>query len=122
MTDLIACLSSGKGTWGHVNRLISDGEWGKIFLITNDERTCELCIEANDDDHVYEFGEGPLPPIHPNDRCTPLPVLKNRALERDIVGSTQTYREWARENGVGQSDDGGLFDSPGAPAPSTEEE
>ena len=36
MTELIACLSTGKGTWGHVSRLIQDGEWEKIFLITND--------------------------------------------------------------------------------------
>jgi len=36
MTELIACLSTGKGTWGHVNRLIQDQEWDKIFLITND--------------------------------------------------------------------------------------
>lgn len=36
MTTLVACLSSGKGTWGHVGRLIADGEWKKILLITND--------------------------------------------------------------------------------------
>lgn len=36
MTDLIACLSTGKGTWGHVSRLIADKEWGKIILITNE--------------------------------------------------------------------------------------
>ena len=36
MTCLVACLSTGKGTWGHVSRLINDGEWEKIFLITND--------------------------------------------------------------------------------------
>src|SRR3989344_4595905 len=36
MTDLIGWLKSGKGTWGDVNRLISGGEWGKIFLITNE--------------------------------------------------------------------------------------
>jgi len=36
MADLIACLSTGKGTWGHVSRLIQDNEWGKIYLITND--------------------------------------------------------------------------------------
>jgi len=34
--DLIVCLSTGKGTWGHVNRLISDGKWGKVFIITNE--------------------------------------------------------------------------------------
>ncbi len=36
MTDLIAVLSTGKGTWGHVNRLITDEKWDNIFLITNE--------------------------------------------------------------------------------------
>ena len=36
MPTLVACLSTGKGTWGHVNRLIEDDSWDKIILITND--------------------------------------------------------------------------------------
>ena len=36
MATLIACLSTGKGTWGHVNRLIEDGKYERVFLITND--------------------------------------------------------------------------------------
>ena len=36
MTDLIACLSSGKGTWGHVSRIMEDEKWDKVFLITNE--------------------------------------------------------------------------------------
>lgn len=36
MPELIACLSTGKGTWGHVARLLSDNTWDKIYLITND--------------------------------------------------------------------------------------
>lgn len=36
MASLVACLSTGKGTWGHVARLISDQEWESMFLITND--------------------------------------------------------------------------------------
>jgi hypothetical protein len=36
MTDLIAILSIGKGTWGHVNSLINGEEWNKIYLLTND--------------------------------------------------------------------------------------
>lgn len=36
MTTLIACLSTGKGTWGHVNRIIDDGKYEKVFLITNE--------------------------------------------------------------------------------------
>ena len=36
MTDLIACLSTGKGTWEHVARVINCMEWNNIFLITNE--------------------------------------------------------------------------------------
>ena len=35
-TELIACLSTGTGTWGHVNRLIQEDKWDKIILITNE--------------------------------------------------------------------------------------
>lgn len=36
MKTLVACLSTGKGTWGHVNRIIQDGNFDKILLLTND--------------------------------------------------------------------------------------
>ncbi|MBT3690692.1 hypothetical protein HOG16_00425 [Candidatus Woesearchaeota archaeon] len=36
MADLISVLSTGKGTWGHVNGLINGEEWNKIYLLTND--------------------------------------------------------------------------------------
>ena len=36
MATLVACLSTGKGTWGHVGRLISDGNFDKVVLITNE--------------------------------------------------------------------------------------
>lgn len=36
MVELVAVLSTGKGTWGHVSRLIADGTWDNIILITND--------------------------------------------------------------------------------------
>ena len=36
MSSLIACLSSGKGTWQHVAQVIEKGEWNSIFLITDD--------------------------------------------------------------------------------------
>lgn len=35
MTTLIACLSTGKGTWGHVSNLMHQEAWEHIFLITN---------------------------------------------------------------------------------------
>ncbi|MBI4448075.1 hypothetical protein HY643_03785 [Candidatus Woesearchaeota archaeon] len=36
MTDLVACLSSGKGSWIQVSTLQKITDWRKIFLITND--------------------------------------------------------------------------------------
>ena len=36
MTELVSCLSTGKGTWGQVGRVINDYEWEKVFLITNE--------------------------------------------------------------------------------------
>jgi len=37
MTDLIAWISSGKGTVAHVQRVIEGEEWEKIYLLTNEE-------------------------------------------------------------------------------------
>lgn len=36
MSDLICSLSRGKGSWGHITRLINDHNWDSISLITND--------------------------------------------------------------------------------------
>ena len=36
MTVLVCVLGSGKGSWGHITRLISDGEWSKIYVVTNE--------------------------------------------------------------------------------------
>ncbi|MBI5553168.1 MAG: hypothetical protein HY917_00325 [Candidatus Diapherotrites archaeon] len=33
--SLIAILGAGKGTWGHVGRLIAEEEWEKIFLVSS---------------------------------------------------------------------------------------
>ena len=35
MTDLVAVLSTGKGTWGQVGALIRAENWENIYLITN---------------------------------------------------------------------------------------
>ncbi|MFH1399432.1 MAG: hypothetical protein ABIG95_04960 [Candidatus Woesearchaeota archaeon] len=36
MTELIACLSTGKGTWMPVVKLINCQEWDKVFLVATD--------------------------------------------------------------------------------------
>jgi phosphopantothenoylcysteine synthetase/decarboxylase len=35
MPTLLACLSSGKGTWTEVNRIIASQPWSQVFLVTN---------------------------------------------------------------------------------------
>ncbi|MEK6905149.1 MAG: hypothetical protein AABX24_01985 [Nanoarchaeota archaeon] len=35
MPTLIACLSTGKGTWSEVNKIIQSQDWNKVFLVTN---------------------------------------------------------------------------------------
>lgn len=36
MTDLITCLSTGKGTWNEVRNVIEKEDWRKVFIITNE--------------------------------------------------------------------------------------
>tara|TARA_Y100000310_G_C20668217_1_gene808820 strand:+ start:115 stop:468 length:354 start_codon:yes stop_codon:yes gene_type:complete len=36
MADLVACLSTGKGTWTEVKKLIHNQDWENIYLVTND--------------------------------------------------------------------------------------
>ena len=48
MTSLIACLSSGKGTWARLLEVIRGAEWDKVFLVTNDfgkEKFREIDVE-----------------------------------------------------------------------------
>ncbi|MEK6916332.1 MAG: hypothetical protein AABW92_01180 [Nanoarchaeota archaeon] len=35
MTELVVILSTGKGTWTEVAKLIASEDWNKIFIITN---------------------------------------------------------------------------------------
>lgn len=56
MTQLVACLSTGKGSWAHVARLIRNADWDHVFLITNtfgkdkftpDERTTLIVVDTD---------------------------------------------------------------------------
>ena len=33
---LVATLGAGRGTWGHVARVVDGMEWSKVYLITNE--------------------------------------------------------------------------------------
>lgn len=58
MTDLVACLSTGKGTWGHVNRLIQDNEWEQIFLITNEFGKENFTLEKKAEFIIVDVNKG----------------------------------------------------------------
>ncbi len=36
MTSLVALLSTGKGTWAEVAKILKAHEWDKMYLVTND--------------------------------------------------------------------------------------
>ncbi|MFH1545446.1 MAG: hypothetical protein ABIE23_05190, partial [archaeon] len=36
MASLIALLGAGKGSWGHVSRVIASAEWERVLLISNE--------------------------------------------------------------------------------------
>lgn len=33
MTDLVACLSTGKGTWGQLMKVVESPSWENVFLV-----------------------------------------------------------------------------------------
>ena len=68
MPTLITNLSTGKGTWGHVGRLIEDQSFEKIFIITN------------------EYGKENF---NKNDKCEFITIDPNRELKevRDEIQS-----------------------------------
>ncbi len=35
MTSLVVSLGTGKGTWGHVLKLVENEEWDKVFFVTD---------------------------------------------------------------------------------------
>jgi len=58
MTTLIACLSTGKGTWGHVSKLIEDEKFEKVFLITNDFGKENFQKKENTELIAFNFNQG----------------------------------------------------------------
>lgn len=58
MTILVACLSTGKGTWGHVSRLIQEEKFEKVFLITNEYGKENFQKSDNMELIPFDFNQG----------------------------------------------------------------
>lgn len=79
---------------------------GVEFCATLDERTCSLC--ASLDGTVWPVGDPTMqaPPLHINDRCTLLPVIRWSAVGAAGHRSPPrtTYEEWFRAQPAGHQD------------------
>lgn len=74
------------------------------FIATLDTDTSKICRSL--DQQEFEFGEGPIPPVHPNCRSTTIPVLndkfkflskgRTRSSADGPVGANSTYYGWLR--------------------------
>lgn len=77
------------------------------LLATLDSVTSTQCRAL--DSQVFEFGKGPIPPIHPNCRSTTIPVLnkkysflsegRTRSAETGPVSADTSYYEWLNRQG-----------------------
>lgn len=81
------------------------------FIATLDNRTCKHCAELdNKDFNVKNRQSGKnYPPMHPNDRCTTVPVFDDKVteeLERKarnengkpiLVSQNMTYKDWTMQ-------------------------
>lgn len=81
------------------------------FLATLDRSTSKICRTL--DNQEFEFGKGPIPPVHPNCRSTTLPVLdekfsflsegRTRSGEQGPVSANTNYYDWlTRQNQAAQ--------------------
>ena len=55
------------------------------FWAAEDERTCEQCGRLHE--KIYELGKEPTLPLHPNCRCTYIPIVEENAdksIEKDL--------------------------------------
>ena len=74
------------------------------FLATLDRATSPVCRTL--DKQEFDFGEGPIPPVHPRCRSTTTPVLdpkfsflskgRTRSAEQGPVSSETTYYDWLK--------------------------
>lgn len=93
-----AASAARQETW-EANRDIVDKY---EFLATLDRVTSTQCRAL--DGQTFEFGKGPIPPIHPNCRSTTIPVLnkkysflsngRTRSGEGGPVSADQSYYDW----------------------------
>lgn len=75
----------------------------------NDDRTCGICKKY--DEKIFEIDKCPII-LHPNCRCTPLPVV-----DVDFDKTEREWQQWLKEHNLKEDDTGDLIDiATGKPA------
>lgn len=100
-----AASAARQETW-EANRDVADKY---EFLSTLDSITSTQCRAL--DGQKFEFGKGPIPPIHPNCRSTTIPVLnekysflsegRTRSGETGPVSADKSYYDWLKDQPPG---------------------
>ena len=55
MTELIACLSPERDMWGHVAKLVKEGEWDCVFLIADGAGKANFKVEGDAQYVIVDF-------------------------------------------------------------------
>jgi len=87
-------------TWEANRDVVKQYQW----VSTLDGGTSPICREL--DTEIFDFGKGPIPPIHPNCRSATIPVLdskfdfiskgRTRSAEDGPVSAKTTYYDWLK--------------------------
>lgn len=82
------------------------------FIATLDNRTSSICRSL--DNQEFDFGKGPIPPVHPNCRSTTIPVLdakfkflsngRTRSSSNGPVDANQSYYDWLKKQDTNTQD------------------
>ena len=96
-----AASAARQETWEANRDVIDKYEW----VSTLDSVTSKICRTL--DGEQFEFGKGPVPPIHPNCRSTTIPVLnekykflsegRTRSAEDGPVSADDSYYDWLKK-------------------------
>jgi SPP1 gp7 family putative phage head morphogenesis protein len=92
-----------------VNQVSNDGAYsifqqnadvlsGYQWIVARDERLCPSCLEKAN--RVYNINDVERPPLHPNCRCTIIPVIDPNWLTNATEPPRQSFGAWLEDSGA----------------------
>jgi SPP1 gp7 family putative phage head morphogenesis protein len=84
--------------WAENKDVVSQYQWVSVL----DDRTSDICVDL--DGEVFDIGDGPVPPAHPNCRSITVAILhedfaelsegRTRSSEEGYIDADTTFSEW----------------------------